>query len=242
MVCPAREEKTVLRVPKVERDPTESPVLLVLLEKRVNLVSQGCQVTQEGKDRRAPVGFRASQGRTERKAPGESLGNLVRGVNEVRRVHAGPEERGVPQGNQDPRARPVTMVLLVHPGRGDLKDLRGRLVSLDQRGRLDHQERMGCPDILAREEKQVSKGRLVHLVLEASSGRRDPLERLDLLEREVTLDPPDPQESRVCPELEAKKAPRETQAHRDHPVKTVPPVSEASPESEVFQEPRVLLV
>lgn len=60
--------------------------------------------------------------------------------------------------------------------------------------------------------------------------------------REATLDPRDHQESRVCPELEAKRAPRETQAPRDHPVKTVPPVSEVSPESEVFQAPRVLLV
>lgn len=166
MVWPVREEKTVLKVPKAELDPTESLVPLVLLEKRVNLVCQGCQVIQEGKDRRAPAGFRASQGPMERKAPGELLGNLVQEVSEVQQVRVGPEERGGPQENQDLRAQQGTTALLVHLGRGDLKDLRDPLVSPDQRGRLDHQERMGCLDTLDREEKQVSKGRLVRLVLE----------------------------------------------------------------------------
>lgn len=206
------------------------------------MVCQGYQVIQEGKDQRAPAGFRASQGPTGRKAPGASPGNLVQEVKEVQRVHVGPEERGVPQENQDQRERPATMALLVHPGRGDLKDHRGPWVSLDQRDHLGHQERMGCPDTLAREERQVSKERLVHLVLEASLGHRDRLERLARLVREATLDHPDHQESRVCPGLEAKRAPRETQARRDRPEKTVRPVSEVSPESEVFQALRVLLV
>lgn len=166
MVWPALEEKTVLRVPKVALDPTESPGPSVLLEKRVNLVCQGCQVIQEGKDLRAPVGFRASQGPMERKAPGELLGNLVQEVSEVQQVHVGPEEQGVPLENQDPRARQATTALLVHPARGDLKDLRDPLVSPDQRGHLDHQERMDCPDTPDREEKRVSKERLVLLVLE----------------------------------------------------------------------------
>lgn len=241
-VCPAREERTVPRVPKDEPDPTESPVPSVQLEKRVNSVCQDYQVTQDGRGPRAPVGFRASQGRMERKAPGELLGNLVREVSEVQQVHVEREERGVLPENQDLRERLAMMALLVHLGRGDLKDLRDPLVSLDQRDHLDPQERMGCPDTLDREEKQVFKERLVHLVPEASSGRRDQLERLDPWVREATLDLRDHQESRVCQELEAKRAPRETQAPRDLPVKTVPQASEVSPESEVFLEPRVLLV
>lgn len=139
---------------------------MVLLEKRVNLVYQGCQVIQEGKDQRAPAGSRASQGPTERKAPGELPGSLVQEVREVQRVHVGPEEQGVQQENQDLRARQATTVLLAHPERGDLKDLRDPLVSPDQKDHLDHQERMGCPDTLDREEKQVSKERLVLRVLE----------------------------------------------------------------------------
>lgn len=166
MVCPALGVKTVLRVPKAELDPMGSLVPLVLLEKRVNLVCQGCQVIQEDKDLRAPVGFRASLGPMERKARGELQGNLVQGVKEVQRVHVEPEERGVPQENLDLRARRATTALLVLPERGDLKDLRDPLVSLDQRGHLDHQERMGCLDTLDREEKRVSKERLVRLVLE----------------------------------------------------------------------------
>lgn len=166
MVCLAQEEKTVLRVPKVELGPMESLVPLVLLVKRVNLVCQVCQAIQEGKDLRAPAGFQASQGPMERKAPGELLGNLVREAKEAQQVHVGPEARGVPQENQDQRARQATTALLVRLGRGDLKDLRDPLVSLDQRGPLDLQERMGCRDTLDREEKQVSKERLVRLVLE----------------------------------------------------------------------------
>lgn len=166
MVCLVHAEKTVLRVPKVELDPTESLALLVLLEKRVNLVCQGCQVIQGDKDLRAPAGFQASQGPMERKAPGELLGNLVQEVNEVQQVHVGPEVRGVPQGNQDQRAQQATTALLVHPERGDLKDLRDLLASPDQRGHLDHQERMDCPVTPDREEKPVSKERLVRLDLE----------------------------------------------------------------------------
>lgn len=41
--------------------------------------------------------------------------------------------------------------------------------------------------------------------------------------KEAILDLLDHQESRVFPELEEKRAPRETQVLRDHPVKTVPP-------------------
>lgn len=188
------------------------------------MVCQGYQVIQEGKDQRAPAGSRASQGPTERKAPGALLGNLVREVKEVQRVHVEPEEQGVPPENQDRRARQATTAPLARPERGDHKDHRDPSVSPDQRDHLDHQERMGCPDTLDREEKQVSKERLVRLVLEGSSGRRDPLERLALLVKEVTLDLRDHLESRVFPELEAKRAPRETQALRDRPVKTVPPV------------------
>lgn len=238
----AHVEKMVPRVLKVELDPMESQVLLVLLERRVNWASQGCQVIQEDKDLRAPVGSQASQELTERKEPGALLENLVQEAKEVQRVHGEPEEPGVPQENQDLREQQATTALQVHPERGDLKDLRDQWVFPDQKDPLDHQEKMGCPDTLDSVEKQVSKEKRVHLVQEVLSGPRDPLERPVLLVKEVILDPRDHQESRDFQVLEAKREPRETPALRDPPVKTAPLVFEGSPEREVFLVPQVRLV
>lgn len=117
-------ERMVLRVLKAELGPLVNLVLLVLLEKRVNWVSQDCQVILEDKDLRAQAVSLDSREPMARKEAGALLANLVREDKEVRRVPGALEEPEVPQENLDPRAQQATTVLLAHLVREDLKDHR----------------------------------------------------------------------------------------------------------------------
>lgn len=232
-------EKTVLRVQKAELVPTESQVLLVLLEKRVNWAFQDCQVIQEDKDLRARVVSLGSLEPTARKEPGALQANLVQEGREVQRVLVGLEEPEVQQENPVPRAQQdmtAPQVVLVREG---LKDLRDPWASLDRRAPLDRLERTGCPDTLVSVERRVSKEKLVHQAQEVLLGPRDQLERLVPWVREATLDLPVHPESRVFQVPLAKRERRETLDLRDPPVKMVPPASEASLEKEVYLAPRV---
>lgn len=235
-------EKTVLRGPKEERAPTESLDPLVLLERRGNWVSQDYQVIPDDKDLRVQVDSRDSQEPTERKVQGVSLENLVQEGKEVRRVPVVLEEPEVQRENLVQRAQQAMMVLQVHLVREDLKDHRDQWASLDPKAPLDHLERTGCLDILASEERRVSKGKLVHLVQEVSLGPRDLLERLVLLVREDTLDLLAHPVSRVFQVLLARRELRGTLDHKDPLVKMGPLAFEASPESEAYLVPRAPLV
>lgn len=239
LVCLGPVERMVLRVPKVELAPPESPVRLVLLERRVNWAFQDCQVIQEDKDLRARAVSQGSLEPTARKEPGALQANLVQEDKEVQQVLVGHEEPEVQQESLVPRAQQETMGLQAGLVREGLKDLRDQWASLDQRAPLDHLERTGCPDTLVSVERRVSKEKLVHLVQEVLSGPRDQLERLGPLVREDTLDPQAHPESRVFQVLLAKRELRETLDRKDPPVKTVPPAFEASLEKEVYLAPRV---
>ncbi|GLD55053.1 collagen alpha-1(XI) chain, partial [Lates japonicus] len=240
LACLDPVERMVLRVLKAELDPTENQVPLGLLEKRVNSVSQDCQVIQEDKDQRARAVSLGSLEPTARKELGVLQVNLVQEVKEVQRVLVVLEEPEVQQENQVPRAQQATTAPQAHLVREDLKDPRDLWASLDQRAPLDHLERMGCPDTLASVEKRVSKVKLVHQAQEVLSGPRDPLERLVPLVREVTLAPPVLQENRVFQVLLERREQRETLDHKDPPVKTVPLAFEVSQEREVYLVPRTL--
>lgn len=73
---------------------------------------------------------------------------------------------------------------------------------------------MDCPVTLDSEERLVSKEKLDLLDLEVLLAHRALLEKLDLLEREDILDHQDPLESKVFPELLAKKVERVIQVLR----------------------------
>lgn len=238
LACLGLVERMVLRVLKAEQVPMENQVLLVLLEKRVNLAFQDCQVIQEDKDLRARVVSPGSLEPTARKEPGVLQENPAQEGKEVQRVLVGLVELEVQQENQVLRAQQATMVLQVRLVREALKDLRDQWVSLDQRAPLDHLERMGCPDTLVSVERPVSKEKLVHQAQEVLSGPRDQLGRLVPLVREATLDPLVHPESRVFQVLLARKEQREILDHRDLLAKMVLLAFEASLEKEVYLAPR----
>uniref|UniRef100_A0AAV2K5B8 Uncharacterized protein n=1 Tax=Knipowitschia caucasica TaxID=637954 RepID=A0AAV2K5B8_KNICA len=118
----------------------------------------------------------------------------------------GPEEQ---LENQEQRELLEVMALLVLLERGDCRGLKELTVSLDQKDLPDHQGKMGCLDILDREEKLDSKERWVLLDLLELSGLRVHLGRLAQWVSVATLDPLAPLESRVFLDPLEKKAPKE---------------------------------
>lgn len=241
-VCWGPVVRMVLRAPRAERALTESQAPWVMLVKRVNWGSPDCQAIQEDKGQRAQLASLGLLEPMEKKEAGVSQVNRVQGDREVRRVRVVDEEPEVPQASQAPRGQRATTAPQAHPARGGLKDPRGPSASPDPRAHLDLQGRTACPDTLASVERQDSKERQAPRGPEEWSDPRDPPERLAQWAREATPDPRDHPESRVYLVLLARRGQREIRALRGHLVKTALPASGASPVSEVYLVPRVLLV
>lgn len=160
--------------------------------------------------------------RTERKEQGESLASKAREDSADRRdpeVVAEPED---PPENQDKRATQRTTDHPARLERGDPVDLRDLSASLDPKDLTAQQEKTGCPDILDREERLVSKERPDPQDPVEWSGHRVPQERQVPVESEVTQEPLVPPVSRVCQEPPAKREEREIQVLRASPAKWVP--------------------
>lgn len=234
--------RMVLRAPRAGRAPTESQAPWVTLVKRVSWGSPDCQAIQDDRGPRAQVASLGSLEPMEKKEAGAWQVNRGRGDREVRRVRVVDEEPEVPQASRAPRAQQATTDPQARPARGGLKDPRGRSASPDPRAHPDLQGRTVCPDTLASVERQDSKGRQAHLAPEELLAPRDPPERQAPWAREDTPDPRAPPENRVYLVLLARREQRETPALRGLPGKTDLPASEASPGSEVYPVPRVLLV
>ncbi|TNN45783.1 Collagen alpha-1(V) chain [Liparis tanakae] len=136
--CPGPEERTAPRGQRVASDPPVSSDHSDWLERRVNLVFLDFLDIPGDKDRRDLLDSPDSPAPTARRE---------RGVPEAR------EDRGARRGNPAQRELQEVTALTVLLERGDCPDLRELMVSPDQRDLRDHQERTGCPDTLAREEK-----------------------------------------------------------------------------------------
>lgn len=220
--CSDPEERTGLRVLRVDRVPTVSPVLLVLLGRRANWVFQDCQATQEDKALRVLLDSQDSLGPMERREPGVWQANQVQGGNEVQRVHVVLGVQEVLLESQGQRAQRAMMVHQARLAREDLKDPRAPWVSQDRRAPLDHLERTGCLVTLASVVRRVSKGRPDHQDLPELLAHRDPLVRLAPSAREDIRDPLALLESRDFLVLLAKRALRETPVPRELLEKMAP--------------------
>lgn len=214
------EERMVQRGQRVALDPLVRLDHLDLVERRVNLAYLDFLDILEDQDSRDLLVSLDSLVPTARRAQGALLEKQDQEDKEDQRAPEGREDQGAQLGNQEQREHLEVMALLVPLERGDCPDLREPTVSPDQRDLLDHQERMDCLDILAREEKLVSKVKWVHLGLQ---------ELLDLRvhqERPVqwaSVAIPDPQvhlESRDFLVPQGRRAPRETLDPQEAPVKT----------------------
>lgn len=205
------EERTGQRDQKEGQVSLETLALLDQMEKRVNWVFQGCQVTQEDKDPRDLRDFKDSQAPTERRAPGEQQANQAQEVREDQRDHVEREDPGVQQEKLDQRVTQEATAPQDLPANGVCQGLRAQLDSLDQRDLLDHLGKMDCPDTQGREERLVSKGRLDLRDLPVWLALRAPQVRLDQWETEVTLDPRAHQVTRDFQELPERKELREIQ-------------------------------
>lgn len=176
----------------------------------------------EGKDPRDLLDSQDSPAQTARRERGVCQENQDQEDKEDQRVPEGREDRGAQPGNQEQRELQEAMALLVLLERGDCLDLKEPTVSPDQRDLLDHQERTGCPDILGREEKLVSKVKWVHLGLPESLDLRVHQEKLAPWASVATPDPQVHLESRDCLVPQGRRALRETLDPQEAQVKTGP--------------------
>lgn len=204
------EERMVQRDQRVVLDPLVRLDLLAWLVRRVNLVCLDFLDILEDKDRRDLWDSQDSLVQMERRGHEVLPANQVQEDKEAQRAPEGRGGRGAPQGKQEQREPQEAMVLLVLLGRGDCQDLREPMVSPDQRDLLDHQERMGCQDILDREEKLVSRVKWVHLGLLVLLDLRVHQERLAPWVSVAILDPQVHLVSRVSLVPQGKRAPRAT--------------------------------
>lgn len=169
------------------------------------------------------------------------LANLGLEGNVARRVHVVavvPEDQ---QENQVQRVLQAMMDLPVGRERGDLKDHRDQLVSLDPKDPTVPQERTGCPVIQGREERQASKERPDPQDLEVWLDHRDQLEKQDPVESGDTRALLAHLVSRVYLELLEKKVERVIQVPRVLVGRWALLALGASKEQEVFQGPWVQL-
>lgn len=160
---------------------------------------------------------------TARREQGVSRVKLDQEDKEDQRVLEAREDHGAQPEKQEQRERQEVMALLVLLERGDCLGLREPMVSPDQRDRLDHQEKTVCLDILAREEKLVSKARWVHLALLELSDLRVHQERLAPWVSAATPDPQARLESRGFLVPQERRAPREIQVPLEVLAKMDPP-------------------
>lgn len=148
--------------------------------------SLDCLGTLADKAPRAPPASLDSPGRTARKGRGESLAKQAPEGNEAQRVHVVAAVLEDQQESQVQRAPQAMMDLLARQERGDLKDHRDPSVSPDLKDPMAHQEKTGCPVILDRGERRVSKERQDLQDPEGWLDHRAQLERQDPAESEDT--------------------------------------------------------
>lgn len=173
------EEKTVLKVQKVVQVFQETLVHSDQMVRRVNLVFLGYLDIQEDKDQRGLKVSKASLVPMGRKELEEQEENLAHEDSEDQRGHG---EREDPGGQPEKLGQRETQEMMAHQGllaRGVCLDLKALQDSLAQKGLLDHQAKMDCPDILAKGGRLAFKERLallVHLVwlgLRGQQARQD---------------------------------------------------------------------
>lgn len=215
------EEKMALKVQKVGQVFQETLVHLDQMVRRVNLAFLGCLDIQEDKDQRDLKVSKASLVPMERKELGEQEENLARVDREDQRGHGEKEDPGGQQeklGQRAPLGMMVPRDLLV---KGVCLDLKVQQDSLAQKDLLDHQVKMDCPDILAKEGKLAFKERLALLVHQVWSGLRGQRGRQDKWVTGVILDLQVHLGNRVYQELPEKRGLRGTLALLALLVKTV---------------------
>lgn len=178
------------------------------------MVFQVCLATQEDKVLRAQLVSLASLEPMVRREEGVLLVKQAHEDKEDQRVLVVEEVPEVQQENLEQREQQEMMDQLVAQEREDSKDLRALLDWQALKDHLGLLERMDCPVTLDSEERLVSKERLDLLDLEVLLAHRALQEKLDLLEREDILDHQGPLESKVFPELLAKKVERVIQVLR----------------------------
>lgn len=158
------EEKMAQKVQKVVQVFQVTLVHSDQLVRRVNLVFLGCLDIQEDKDQRDLKASKASRVPTGRKELEEQEESLAHVDREDQRGH---EEKGDLGGQQEKLDQRATLEMMAHQdllGKGVCLDLKAQQDSPVQKDLLDHQEKMGCPDIPAKEGRLVSKERLALLV------------------------------------------------------------------------------
>lgn len=220
--CQGPEERTAPRGQRVASDPPVSSDHSDWLERRVNLVFLDFLDIPGDKDRRDLLDSQDSPAPTARRERGVLVANQDQEDKEDQRVPEAREDRGARRGNPAQRELQEVTALMVLLGRGDCPDLRELMVSPDQRDLRDHQEKTGCLDTLAREEKLVSKVKWVHLDLLESSDLRVHQERPAPSASVATPDPQVHLESRDSLVPQGRRAPRETLDPPEAPAKTGP--------------------
>lgn len=155
--CLGPEEKMDLRDLKARWDLRGRPVLVALLERRVNWGCLGCRGTQGVRDQRALMGFLELLELLEKRA------KRVPRVNKAvldREGPTEPEEPGEhedPRGNLEIRARQGVMDPQDPPEKEDRKDHKGEMGSQDRREQLVQLEKMAFRVTLDNEENRDSK-------------------------------------------------------------------------------------
>lgn len=184
------------------------------------MVYLDCLDILEDSDPRDLLDSQDSPAQTARREQGVLRANQDQEDNEDQRAPEGREDRGARLAKLEQRELQEVTALLVLLERGDCPDLREPMASPDQRDPLDHQERTGCPDTLAKEEKLVSKVKWVHLGLLESLDLRVLQERPAPWVSVAILDPQVHLESRDFLVPQGRRAPRETLDPPEDPVKT----------------------
>lgn len=176
----------------------------------------------EDKDSRDLLDSQDSLAQTARREQGVLVAKQDQEDKEDQRAH---EDREVLEGqleNQAQREHQEVMALLVLLERGDCQGLREPTVSQDPRDLLDHQERTGCLDTLARGEKLDSKVKWDHLGLLELLDLRVHQERPAPWANVATPDPLVHLESRDFLVPQGRRAPKETPDLLEAPVKMGP--------------------
>lgn len=155
-----------------------------------------CLATPDARVPRGPWDFLVFLEPAERREPGACRGNQGLGESGAPRVHGVSGDPEAPLGSLELREHQVVMAPMGPLERGVSLGLRAPMDFLAPKDLRVPLGRMGCQDTQAREEKWVSKGRLVPLAPQGWWGLREQQEKPGPWGREVTQAPQGPLESR----------------------------------------------